>query len=442
MSKSKFYSNAKDENWRKRRSNAFAITCLAISSLTVVILVTLLGTILLSGQKALFVETDAEGTVVSKFADSAGHSSEEQPAVEPVGETKRGFNWNFLTGTHKEDDPENSGIGIAIVGSCILCLICAIVAIPIGIGTAIFLEEFQPRNKFLRWLHGLVQLNISNLAGVHSIVYGILGLTAFVYMFNLIPAIEANEDPWKEIGASYFYQTKTADGSYFSFRAADRNENSIELREGDEVVDAAGKTFRIKLIERRKEPPADADPGTKYVVQKRKKDYATASRYAVRSLWYFRLPFGKSLLSAALTLALVILPIVIISSQEAIRAVPRSIREAAFGMGATRWQVVRKTVLPAATPGIMTGAILAMSRAIGEAAPILAVMGGLLTKTKIDSLMDQTPVLPVTIFTWAGDHNAGFENASSAAIIVLLAVLLIMNSLAILIRNRYEKKLG
>ena len=133
----------------------------------------------------------------------------------------------------------------------------------------------------------------------------------------------------------------------------------------------------------------------------------------------------------------------IISSQEAIRAVPRSIREAAYGMGATRWQVVRKTVLPAATPGIMTGAILSMSRAIGEAAPVLAVMGGVLgTTTGIQSLMDQTPVLPVTIYRWAGDENPGFENASSAAIIVLLLVLLIMNSVAILIRNRYEKKLA
>lgn len=422
------------------------MACLVISSLAVVILVTLLGTILISGQKALYVETDAEGIVVSKFAESHDHSSEktssEQPSEESTAETKRGFNWNFLTGSHKVDDPENSGIGISIIGSCILCLLCAIVAVPIGIGTAIFLEEFQPRNRILRWLHGLVQLNISNLAGVPSIVYGILGLTTFVYMFNLIPAIEANKDPWKEIGVNYFYQTKTADGDFFSFRAGDRSETKIELREGEEIVDADGNTFTVKLIERRKKPPADADPGTKYIVKKRKKDYATASRYPVRSMWYFRLPFGKSLLSAALTLALVILPIVIISSQEAIRAVPRSIREAAFGMGATRWQVVRKTVLPAATPGIMTGAILAMSRAIGEAAPVLAVMGGLLSKTKIDSLMDQTPVLPVTIFTWAGDHNAGFENASSAAIIVLLIVLLIMNSFAIFIRNRYEKKLS
>jgi phosphate transport system permease protein len=155
------------------------------------------------------------------------------------------------------------------------------------------------------------------------------------------------------------------------------------------------------------------------------------------------LPFSKSVLSAGLTLALVILPIVIIASQEAIRGVPATLREAAFGMGATRWQVVRGAVLPSATPGIMTGAILAMSRAIGEAAPLLAVMGGVLgTTNQLSSLMDKTPALPVTIFKWASDENQGFEHLSAAAIIVLLAFLLLMNSVAILIRYRFEKKLG
>ena len=155
------------------------------------------------------------------------------------------------------------------------------------------------------------------------------------------------------------------------------------------------------------------------------------------------LPFSKSVLSAGLTLALVILPIVIIASQEAIRGVPQTLREAAFGMGATRWQVVRSAVLPSAIPGIMTGAILAMSRAVGEAAPLLAVMGGVLgTTNHLSSLMDKTPVLPVTIFKWAGDENQGFEHLAAAAIIVLLAFLLLMNSVAIFIRYRYEKKLA
>lgn len=452
---SDYFSNPRDESIRTAKSNAFALVCLAISSFAVVILVTLLGTIFISGQKALLVEKDEEGTVISKFSEPEVGEADET-SVEPKGEVERGLNWGFLTKGHAEDKPEQSGIGIAIIGSAVLCLLCALVAIPIGIGTAIFLEEFQPRNTILRWLHGLVQLNISNLAGVPSIVYGILGLTAFVYMFNLLPRIQVNEQPAWERGLQYYYQAKSVDGTYFRFPAGDASsiklskdtlldedgnlKGTIKLNDGDSIVDEFGKTFSIALIDRKADPPESPDLNTKYVQSRRGR--AKASKFPVRSLWYFRLPFGKSLLAAALTLALVVLPIVIISSQEAIRAVPRSIREAAFGMGATRWQVVRKTVLPAATPGIMTGAILSMSRAIGEAAPVLAVMGSLLTKTRIESLMDQAPVLPVTIYSWAGDENPGFENASSAAIIVLLVILLIMNSIAIFIRNRYEKKLS
>ena len=168
---------------------------------------------------------------------------------------------------------------------------------------------------------------------------------------------------------------------------------------------------------------------------------ASASIFRTNDWWHIHLPFSKSVLSAGLTMALVILPIVIIASQEAIRAVPGSLREAAFGLGANRWQMVRSTVLPSAMPGIMTGAILAMSRAIGEAAPVLAVMGGVLGTTNgLTGLMDKTPVLPVTIFRWASDENIGFEHLSAAAIIILLIVLIIMNSTAIFIRSRFEKK--
>lgn len=395
-----YYSDPRNESGRQLKSRLFALVCVLISSLAVVILVTLLSTIFISG-----------GTWLD---------------------------WNFLSGVHREDNPEQSGVGQAVAGSAIICLICALAAIPIGIGTAIFLEEFQPRNRYLRWLHGLVQLNISNLAGVPSIVYGILGLTAFVYLFNLVPSIQVNEPIPYEVGATHFYQTKTLGGDYVKFPAGDRTENAIAVTESESAIDADGNTFELQIVNSRSEAPSDPIALSRSVLKGR-----SASKLTEKSPWYFHLPLGKSVLSAALTLALVILPIVIISAQEAIRAVPRSIREAAFGMGATRWQVVRKTVLPAATPGIMTGAILSMSRAIGEAAPVLAVMGGVLgTTTGIQSLMDQTPVLPVTIYRWAGDENAGFEHASSAAIIVLLAVLLIMNSVAILLRNRYERKLA
>jgi len=386
-----YYSNPRSESKRKKTSGAFAILCLLISSLTIVVLITLLTTILIGGGNWI--------------------------------------DWNFLSGVHKEDNPEQSGIGQAVLGSILICLICAMAAIPVGIGTAIFIEEFPPKNKVLRWLHGLVQLNISNLAGVPSIVYGILGLTTFVYMFGILPSIQVNSPAQYEIGGVHYYQTKTLGGTFVKFPAGDRADNSISLEQNEQAIDADGRSFELKVVQR-SAAPADKEA---------RKDYALT----IKKPWYLHLPLGKSLLAAALTLALVILPIVIISSQEAIRAVPRSIREAAFGMGATRWQVVRKTVLPSALPGIMTGAILAMSRAIGEAAPVLAVMGGVLgTTTGIQSLMDQTPVLPVTIFRWAGDENAGFENASSAAIIILLVILLLMNSIAIYIRNRFENNLS
>lgn len=427
----------------------------------------------------------------------------------------------MLTAGHRENNPEESGIGQAIVGSFVICTICALVALPIGVGTAIFLEEFQPRSRFLRMFHGIVQLNINNLAGVPSIVYGILGLTAFVYMFGAFNSIRVNGQPDVEFGATYYYQTKTLGGDYVRFPAVavlqptfeiqnnltarnaegkrfrlivisptdseglrrgqnsktvDRgtlaqliNRNGQDLYEAEtsdharftfpakptysqfskilepiEVTGPAGKKFKLNVLP--KTAPIPTDEAIKahsiFADSPDPRKRSSASIFRENSILHMHLPFSKSVLSAGLTLALVILPIVIIASQEAIRGVPQNLREAAFGMGATRWQVVRGAVLPSATPGIMTGAILAMSRAVGEAAPLLAVMGGVLgTTNQLSSLMDKTPVLPVTIFKWAGDENQGFEYLAAAAIIVLLALLLIMNSFAILIRYRYEKKL-
>ena len=151
------------------------------------------------------------------------------------------------------------------------------------------------------------------------------------------------------------------------------------------------------------------------------------------------MPFGKSVLAASLTLALVILPIVIIAAQEAIRAVPNSLREAAFGMGTTRWQMIRETVLPSATPGMMTGAILSMSRAIGEAAPILVIMGAIKADA-YTNLMEKTTTMPVLIYGMASHSNNGYEPLAAAAIIILLVVLLLINSLAVFVRYRAEKK--
>ena len=339
---------------------------------------------------------------------------------------------DFLTGKHLEEDPQGSGISQAVIGSAILCLICGLVALPVGIGTAIFLEEFRPRNRWMRYFHGLVQLNINNLAGVPSIVYGILGVTAFVYMFGAVKSIQVGEAASIEFGATYAYQADTLTGDVFQFPAADKSKKIYEITEPIEVS-LGGKSVILNVLDDNDPRPSDPELLARSVWKGKK-----ASQIPDYLPWYFRLPFGKSVLAAGLTLALVILPIVIIAAQEALRAVPDSLREAGLGMGATRWQVVRKIVLPSATPGIMTGAILSMSRAVGEAAPVLAVMGGVL-EYQMTSLMDKTPALPVTIFKWASHSNQEYEHASAAAIIVLLVLLLAMNSIAIFIRNRFEK---
>jgi phosphate transport system permease protein len=227
--------------------------------------------------------------------------------------------------------PERAGIRAPILGSLWIMGLVAAIAFPLGVGAAIYLEEYAARNWFTR----LLQTNIANLAGVPSIVYGILGLAVFVRFFAL----------------------------------------------------------------------------------------------------------GRSVLAGALTLALLILPVVIISSQEAIRAVPNSLREASYGLGATRWQTIRHHVLPVAMPGILTGTILALSRAVGETAPLIMI--GALTFIAFDptSPLDAFTVLPIQIYNWVSLPRHEFRVLAAGGIVVLLAVLLIMNATAILLRNRYRKEL-
>ncbi|MFM7050952.1 MAG: PstA family ABC transporter permease, partial [Planctomycetota bacterium] len=251
--------------------------------------------------------------------------------------------------------PSEAGILAPLMGSIWVCAICGLAALPLGIGTAIYLEEFAKRTRFTR----IVQTNIMNLAGVPSIVYGILGLTAFARMFG---AFGTNVDEAIELG----------------------------------------------------------NP---------------------ESLWYIRLPFGSSVLAGGLTLMLVILPVVIISTQEALRAVPGSLRAGAFALGATRWQTVWGMTLPAAVPGIMTGAILAMSRAIGESAPLLVLGGLLLVFNTPENLMSDFAILPLQIFNWAGRPQEAFHAIAASAIIVQLVVLLAFNGVAVLIRQKLQKPL-
>ncbi len=225
-----------------------------------------------------------------------------------------------------------TGVLSPLVGSLYLILLTALFSVPIGIGTAIYLEEYCRPS---RW-RTLVQTNIANLAGVPSIVYGILGLGLFVRAMQL----------------------------------------------------------------------------------------------------------NRSLLAGSLTLTLVVLPIVILASQEALRAVPRTIRQASYALGATRWQTVWRQLLPAALPGMMTGVILALSRALGEAAPLVAI-GAATTARFIPKDLTQSDftAMPLQIYHWTGEANEEFHTAAAAAIVVLLAVLICMNALAVALRYRFSQRI-
>jgi phosphate transport system permease protein len=239
------------------------------------------------------------------------------------------INWQFLT-SFPSRRPEEAGIFSAWVGTLYVMFLTAAIALPLGIGAAIYLEEFASRH----WFTHLVELNINNLAGIPAIIYGLLGLQVFVRWFRM----------------------------------------------------------------------------------------------------------GESVLAGACTLAIMSLPVIIVASREALRAVPVSIREAALALGATRWQTVRDHVLPLAIPGILTGTILALSRAIGEAAPLVTI--GALTFVAFlpKSPLDPFTVLPIQAYNWVSRPQPEFHRNAAAALIVLLALLLLMNSIAIYLRNRYQQR--
>jgi phosphate transport system permease protein len=307
----------------------------------------------------------------------------------------------------------------------------------LGVGTAVFLEEFKPTHRVLRMIHGFVQLNISNLAGVPSIVYGLLGLTVFVYMFNVFGQIQVNESRgWEIMGGEHLYQVLTLEPGHVVFlEQTDPDQKTVTIEEPFVGRDAEGEPVEIAIWQ--PGTPKPQDPAVRRTMVRAGATGATITR---KAWYYFRLPFDKSFLAGGLTLALVILPIIIIASQESLRGVSPSLREASLGLGATTWQTVRDVSLPAALPGIMTGAILAMGRAIGEAAPILVVLGATVAKTTgPQHLMDNAVTMPVLIFNWAGRQQDEFKELSAAAIIVLLVVLLVLNSTAIFIRQKVQQ---
>lgn len=236
---------------------------------------------------------------------------------------------DFLT-NFNSSRPENAGFYGAIIGSIWLMVVTTPVAIILSVGTALYLEEYARQNRFTDF----IKVNISNLAGVPSVVFGLLGLAMFVRAMAM----------------------------------------------------------------------------------------------------------GNSVLAAGLTLALMILPVIVVSSQEAIRSVPSTVREASIGMGATKWQTVSRIILPAAIPGIITGIILAISRAIGETAPLVVIGVPTTLLVTPSSVFDTFQAMPMQIYSWVNMPQEEFQGIAAAGIIVLLIVLLLMNSVAIFIRNKFSRR--
>jgi len=244
-------------------------------------------------------------------------------------------------------EPLTAGVRTAILGSLWTILFTILLAFPIGVGAAIYLEEYASDN----WLNRIIQTNINNLAGVPSIVYGILGLAIFVRTLEPL---------------------------------------------------TSGEVFGL------------VDP-------------TTAN--------------GRTVLSAGLTLGLLVLPIIIINAQEAIRSVPRSLRNASYGVGATKWQTVWSHVLPNAMPGILTGTILAVSRAIGETAPLVVVGASTAISFDPSSPFSKFTTLPIQIYQWTSRPQDEFQSLAAASILVLLILLLSLNASAVLLRNRFSRRL-
>jgi phosphate transport system permease protein len=249
-----------------------------------------------------------------------------------VSEGAGSLSLSFLTDTPSRIDPATSGIGPALAGTLWLMLVCTAFIIPVGVATAVYLEEYADRD---RWFNRMIEVNIQNLAAVPSIVYGVLGLA-----------------------------------------------------------------------------------------------------FLVRG----PLSLGHVLLAGGLTLGLLVLPVLIVAGREAIRAVPPSIREGSMALGATQWQTIWKQVLPASLPGIATGAILALSRAIGETAPLIVIGAAAFATSSPTGIFDDVTALPIQIFSWISEPQEAYKSLAAAGIIVLMVILLAMNAVAIWLRNRYEKK--
>ncbi len=346
------------------------------------------------------------------------------------------LSWTLLSG-NPEPNPLEAGLRPALFGTIWVCALCALLTLPVGIATAILLEEFQPRSRFASWMYSAIQLNISNLAGVPSVVYGILGLTAFVGMFGLFSQADKGGGFAYEIGVEHYDQFFSEGSRAILIPVPDASKPATVPHEGMVAYDFDKNRVEVNIIGYDDPYPEDED-----VLAYTLFNDSESGRLSEKSWYYFRLPFGRGVLAGALTLMLVTLPVIIISTQESLRAVPSSLRAGALGLGATPWQVIWNVTLPSAVPGIMTGSILAMSRAIGETAPILIIAGILFIMNSPRHLMDDFTVMPLQIFNWASRPQDEFHGIAAGGIIILLLILLSFNAIAVLIRHKMQKPLS
>jgi phosphate transport system permease protein len=283
-----------------------------------------------------------------------------------------GFSWvrPELFENYHSRKPENAGMKSAIAGSLIVIGLTGLFSFPIGVGAAIYLEEYASQNK----LTAFINLNINNLAGVPSIVYGMLGLVVFGRMFGIF-----REGSWLVEFLNLPIQSGTTGGLKFNL-------------------------LGIPWLE-------------------------------------MQIPFGRSMVAGALTMTLLILPVVIIAAREAIRAVPPSIREGGYALGTTKWHVIKTLVLPIAFPGILTGMILSLSRAIGETAPLIIMGAFTYVPFLPNSVWDQFTVIPIQIYNWITLPQTEYRvHLAAAGIIVLLLILFFLNGIAIYLRKKFEIK--
>ena len=408
------------------------------------------------------VKAEIEGPILEDFKR---RERRDDAAVK----VRRFHSWlhsGFLS-TPMSSTPALAGVRTALIGSVGLMLIVVLVALPIGVGAAIYLEEYAGDG----FVNRLIETNVRNLAGVPSIIYGMLGLAIFVralapfssglifhYNFDAPTVDSVIESMEPVLDAEISFRdgkissqsarwdsptlTRVVDAFLYYGTPSLRMQGNSDARE---MSDSLAKALGIAVDTRSSRADADYDIEVRGAYYR----FDVADDAAIDADIYNELmaslvrinsfaPNGRTLISAGLTLVLLILPIIVINAQEAIRAVPYTIREASYGLGATRWQTIWHQVLPAALPGIMTGTILSVSRAVGETAPLIVVGAATFLVADPSGPFSQFTAMPIQIYQWTARPQGQFADIAAAAIIVLLALMLSLNAAAIVLRNRYS----